>query len=117
MLAFFSLPFFLSILGSTRAAAIDNSLDTGFHGSHRWHARGGCQPMTSTFPPSDVSDNGLTTLLGAPFVSTGAPGSYSTDGNGLQMFLKKPEGPITQDGHTNSVVGTGATINSTFTLL
>ena len=103
---------------SARAAAIDHSLDTRFHhSSHRWHARNGCQPFTSTFPPSDVSGNGLTALLGAPFVSIGAPGSYSTDGDGLQLFLKKPEGPITQDGHTNSVVGTGATISSTFTVL
>lgn len=124
MFAFTSL-FLVSFFffNSARAAAIaENNANSQIPRSSlgEWHKRANesCQPFTSTFPPSDVKGNSLTDLLSnAPFVSIGAPGSYGTPGTGLDMYLKKPAGPVTKEGHTNNVVGQGATINSTFTML
>lgn len=119
MLAIASLSFILSILDGARAAAIDESYaERSYRDTSRWQTRADCQPFTSTFPPSDVKSDSFTTFLSeAPFVAISPPGTYSTPGSGLQMFLKKPEGQLTTQGHVNSVVGQGATINSTFTML
>lgn len=69
-----------------------------------------CQPFHTTFAQGTVSD-----LSGvAPFVSVSPPDSYTASGKGLEMFLRRPPGPIIRQGHVNNVVADGATINSTF---
>ena len=74
--------------------------------------RSSCQPFSSTFSQFDVSRSFFT-----PFVGVSPPDTYRATGDGLEMFLKRPEGAITRKGHVNSVVGEGATLNSTFTML
>ena len=71
----------------------------------------GCTPFTSTFPASDVSPDSYT-----PFIAVSPEGTYDATGDGLQLFLTKPDVPVNRTGHVNSALGQGATINSTFLL-
>lgn len=73
-------------------------------------ASGQCQPFSTTFPSSSVSSEPGS----APFVGISPQDSYEATGNGLHMYLKKPQGTITRSGDTNNVLGEGATVNSTF---
>lgn len=70
---------------------------------------GDCQPFATNFSPGDVSS----TSYSAPFIAVSPPGSYKVTQDGLQMFLRKPQGKVTRHGNTNDVQGEGATINST----
>lgn len=70
-----------------------------------------CQPFQSNLGPSSVSSDGS-----KDFVAISPSGSYSTSGNGLELYLKKPKGSITTKDRVNDKIGDGATINSTFTL-
>ena len=99
---------------SSGGSGTGQSLDTQQPGQN------GCKPFSSTFPQSDFSSGGLLSLSSssAPFVALSPDGSYQATGNGLELYLEKPQGTVTKtdNGHTNSVTGTGATVNSTFLL-
>jgi hypothetical protein len=75
-------------------------------------ARGLCQTFHTDFPPSSVS--GYST--DAPFVALSPPGSYQTGGDGLELYLQRPDGTVTRNGRTNDKTGDGATVNSTFAI-
>jgi len=72
-----------------------------------------CQPFHTDFPPSSVSNS----PTNAPFVAISPPGSYQTGSDGLELYLMKPDGTVTQKGRTNDKIAYGATVNSTFTIL
>ncbi|KAI5122494.1 hypothetical protein M0805_001402 [Coniferiporia weirii] len=74
------------------------------------HTQSQCQSLSFSFLASDISRESST-----PFIAISPDDSYKVTDDGLQISLKKPEGAITKQDHTNSVVGQGATINSTFT--
>ena len=71
-----------------------------------------CKPFEGTFAPGDVSGS-----PGTPFLALSPSGSYSTAQNDLQLYLTKPSGKIATVDGVNSLVGEGATVNSTFTFL
>ncbi|THH09733.1 hypothetical protein EW145_g1812 [Phellinidium pouzarii] len=75
------------------------------------HAQTHCQAFSSNFLPDDVSREPYT-----PFIVISPPETCEAN-DGLQMYLRKPEGAVTRQGHVNSAIGEGATINSTFTIL
>ncbi|KAF9052257.1 glycoside hydrolase [Hymenopellis radicata] len=61
-----------------------------------------CQSFTTTFSSLD----GFTPLS--------PPNSYSTTGRVLELYLRKPDGPVKMTDGTNDKLGQGATLNSTF---
>ncbi|KZT07376.1 glycoside hydrolase family 16 protein [Laetiporus sulphureus 93-53] len=101
---------------SLQAGRVLASLDTRISGSnslaHAVREVSQCQPFKSSFLPQDISQS-----LDTQFVAISPSGSYSTGDNGLELFLDKPRGTITTKNGVNSMVGDGATVNSTFTLL
>lgn len=99
-----------SSLGSlARAASLLSVLGgTGTSGPSQ---QSGCTPFSSTFSSSDVSSDFYT-----PFIAISPEGSYEATGDGLVLHLTKPDGTITTEGHVNSALGQGATVNSTFLL-
>ncbi|KAJ8521224.1 hypothetical protein ONZ45_g2015 [Pleurotus djamor] len=70
-----------------------------------------CRPFHTSFPASDVSQGGTT-----PFTVISDRSSYSTTKNGLDMYLRKPAGPVTTHDGENDKLGLGCTVNSTFIL-
>lgn len=113
----------LSLGSLVRAASLlSGRASNGGGTSHQLDNRQqpGCTPMTSTFPPSDFASGGLLSLSSspAPFVATSPEGSYEATGDGLVLYLEKPQGTVTKTdgGKTNSITGNGATVNSTFLL-
>ncbi|EMD38766.1 glycoside hydrolase family 16 protein [Gelatoporia subvermispora B] len=73
-----------------------------------------CEELSTTFNSGNIS-SGLSS--DTSFVAISPAGSYSTNSDGLQLFLTRPNGKITTKGSINDKVATGATINSTFTFL
>ncbi|KAF8892059.1 glycoside hydrolase family 16 protein [Infundibulicybe gibba] len=73
-----------------------------------------CRPIHTTFPPSSIPDNPHDQ---ADFIAISPYGSYQAGGNGLELYLHRPNGPIKTMNGTNDKLGAGATMNSTFTLL
>lgn len=100
--------FVSSSLGSLARAA---SLLSALGGTPSAAQESGCKPFSSTFSQSEVSPDSYT-----PFVAVSPQGTYQATGDGLKLFLTKPEATITKQGHVNSAVGQGATVNSTFLL-
>ncbi|TFY78449.1 hypothetical protein EWM64_g5563 [Hericium alpestre] len=74
-----------------------------------------CTPFNSTFPKGSVDFRQTST--GAPFIAISPNGSWDVGSNGLELFMSKPEGPVTTSDGVNSQLGNGATVNSTFTFL
>lgn len=73
-----------------------------------------CQPFQSTFESYEVTRN---PYANAPFRAVSPGGSYNIGGEGLELYLEKPNRPVKTKNGVNDVVAEGATINSTFTLL
>lgn len=73
----------------------------------------GCQPFHTTFSSSDA----VSRSTGTPFIADSPEGSYAVTGQGLELYLDRPQGKITRKGGVNNVVADGATVNSTFTFL
>ncbi|OCH84696.1 glycoside hydrolase [Obba rivulosa] len=71
-----------------------------------------CQELSSVFATGDIS-----TTSDTSFVAISPVGSYSTGPGGLELFLERPSGKITTKDGVNDKVATGATVNSTFTIL
>jgi hypothetical protein len=57
------------------------------------------------------------TSLGSSFVPATTDSKFDVNSNGLELFLTRPAGPVKTSGGINDILGQGATINSTFTLL
>lgn len=113
MRSFQTLSLLFSFISLARAVAIKDSFKTRHNSAPGQHRRqqSTCRPFNSTFSQSDISQDFYT-----PFIGISPPETYEATGDGLEMFLKKPQGPITRQGHVNSEIGEGATINSTFTM-
>lgn len=79
-------------------------------GLTRSASSGLCQPFHSSFPPSSVSSGN------SPFVAVSPQGSYGITENGLELYLRKPQGPVKTHDGVNDKIADGATINSTFAL-
>ncbi|KAJ7180633.1 glycoside hydrolase family 16 protein [Mycena filopes] len=71
-----------------------------------------CEPFHITFEQS------TSPAFYSNFVPISPEGSYDLTANGLELYLDKPDGPVTtsKDKGVNDKVGNGATINSTFVL-
>ena len=107
----FSTPFIVSTSFGSLARAANLLAALGGTNAPSAAQQSGCTPFTSTFPASDVSSDFYT-----PFISISPEGTYEATGDGLTLFLTKPDVPINRTGHVNSALGQGATINSTFLL-
>ncbi|KAJ8482587.1 hypothetical protein ONZ45_g14899 [Pleurotus djamor] len=77
------------------------------------HARNaGCQPMRTTFSSaSDISEGGNT-----PFIMKTDSDSYALTSEGLELYLRKPDGPVTATKGVNDKLGLNSAVNSTFEL-
>ncbi|KAJ6610234.1 glycoside hydrolase family 16 protein [Mycena sp. CBHHK59/15] len=70
-----------------------------------------CQSFHTSFDQSSMYPS-----PGAHFIPISPEGSYSLTSSGLELYLHKPEGPVTTATGVNDKIGNGATINSTFVL-
>ncbi|EJD07470.1 concanavalin A-like lectin/glucanase [Fomitiporia mediterranea MF3/22] len=102
-----------TVIGNSHANGLVSPSDSEQALSTREHSD--CRPFSLTFSQNDFL--APTPYSDAPFVGVSHPGTYETTNDGLQLYLKKPQGHITKHGNVNSEVGEGATVNSTFTIL
>jgi len=75
--------------------------------------RAACQQFSTSF--SSASDVSRTPGQSA-FLAISPESTYEVTNDGLRLDLQKPNGQIVRQNVTNSVVGQGATVNSTFML-
>ncbi|KAF7356636.1 Glycoside hydrolase family 16 protein [Mycena venus] len=75
-------------------------------------ARDTCQPYHATFNDSEAAAHAFYSR----FIPVSPENSYALTENGLEMYLRKPEGRVTKSDGVNKELGSGATINSTFIL-
>ena len=68
-----------------------------------------CQPRTIDFTSLEV--------LGSDFVAVTSEHTYALTGDGLELYLLRPEQPVKTSNGINDVLGEGATVNSTFNFL
>ncbi|KAE9406256.1 concanavalin A-like lectin/glucanase [Gymnopus androsaceus JB14] len=75
-----------------------------------------CEPYSTTFSdPSMVSNANDPNSAASRFVALSPPDTYAITSDGLQLYLKRPEGEVSSDKDgVNNKLGEGATINSTF---
>ena len=71
-----------------------------------------CHSIHTDFTSSSVARSSAGPT--APFVALSPPDSYRNTDQGLELYLRRPEGTVTRKGHTNDKIAEGATINSTF---
>ena len=95
----------LSALACVAQAALIRSANGGI--------RRNCQALNTSFDSSSIiSRDGS-----SAFQAISPEGSYEISDSGLELYLRRPQGKITTQDGINNIVGDGATINSTFTLL
>ncbi|KAJ7449671.1 concanavalin A-like lectin/glucanase domain-containing protein [Mycena latifolia] len=70
-----------------------------------------CQPLNMMF-----SDKSASPSFNSRFTPISPERSYALTDKGLEMYLYKPNGPVTASAGVNDKLGDGATINSSFTL-
>jgi hypothetical protein len=77
-----------------------------------------CRPYHTTFSqPSEILHHGEQFSGFSSFVVTSEANSYKLGKDGLELYLEEPDCAVTTQGSVNDIIGDGATINSTFTLL
>lgn len=77
-----------------------------------------CQPFRTTFnSTSRAIPNHKRSYSDSPFIGISEEGSYKLGDNGLELYLDRPDCQINTKDKVNDILGDGATINSTFSLL